>query len=276
MRKRSISVTAGTEPEFPSEDRQFVASLDRGLEILRAFRPDDAAGLSNRELSERTGLPASTLSRLTYTLLASGYLIYDKATGRYRMGVPVLSLGYACLAGLPFRTAAQSYMQNLADECGEGVQVALAGRAGHSVIYLACARARSVITLQMDVGSRVSLARSALGRAYFTGASPQERSEILNEMRERHTPDAFSTREQGLRAAMEDHAALGFCRSYGDVCEVVNAIAIPFQSSKQSDNGSLMAFGISGPSAHVTPDRLENDFGPRLLALTKTLGHAAP
>ena len=94
MRKR-VTDTASQGSEKSDGDRQFVTSLHRGLEILRAFRPADKAGLGNSELAERTGLPNSTVSRLTFTLLKSGYLVYDEGTGRYRMGVPVLSLGYA-------------------------------------------------------------------------------------------------------------------------------------------------------------------------------------
>jgi DNA-binding IclR family transcriptional regulator len=54
-------------------DRQFVNGLARGLEVLRAFRPDDGP-LGNHALAERTGLPRSTVSRLTYTLTSLGYL----------------------------------------------------------------------------------------------------------------------------------------------------------------------------------------------------------
>ena len=108
------------------------------------------------ELAERTGLPNSTVSRLTFTLLKSGYLVYDEGTGRYRMGVPVLSLGYACLAGMQVRETAQVYMQELADEAGDGVLVALGGRDDMAITYIAAARSEGVISLQLSVGSRIS------------------------------------------------------------------------------------------------------------------------
>ena len=43
-------------------------SLERGIEILRAFRPG-VDTLENGEISERTGLARSTVSRLTRTLV---------------------------------------------------------------------------------------------------------------------------------------------------------------------------------------------------------------
>ncbi|HRN98968.1 MAG TPA: helix-turn-helix domain-containing protein, partial [Flavobacterium sp.] len=75
--------------------------------------PADTA-LGNQELAERSGLPNSTVSRLTYTLSKLGYLVYLEETGKYRMGVPVLGLGYACLSGLKVREVAQPYLDALA------------------------------------------------------------------------------------------------------------------------------------------------------------------
>lgn len=273
MRKRSIPVSAGTDEDPLTGDRQFVAALNRGLEVLRAFRPEDQAGLSNRELSERTGLPNSTLSRLTYTLMHSGYLIYDQATGRYRMGAPVLSLGYACLSGLPFRTMAQTFMQNLANEAGEGVQLALGARVDYTLIYLATARTNSVVTLQLDVGSRVSLARSAMGRAYIAGTNVQERTEILEAMRIHHSPQTYALREAGLRQAFEDYATKGFCCDFGETFPSVNSVAVPLRGVGKTNR--LLSLGIGGPDTFVSAERLVKDLGPRLVMLAETLSLAA-
>ncbi len=273
MRKRSFSALAGTFEETVPDDRQFVTALNRGLEVLRAFRPEDQAGLSNRELSERTGLPNSTLSRLTYTLMHSGYLIYDQATGRYRMGAPVLSLGYACLSGQPFRTMAQTYMQDLANAAGEGVQLALGARVDFTLIYLATAHTKSVVALQLDVGTRVSLARSAMGRAYIAGTDVQERTEILDAMRAHHSPQDFAMREAGLRQAFEDYATLGFCCNFGETIPSVNFVAVPLRGSHR--NGRTLSFGLGGPATHVSAERLVDDLGPQLVELVETLSLAA-
>ena len=48
-------------------------SLERGIEILRAFRPGSEL-LGNGDLVERTGLSKATVSRLTQTLVGCGML----------------------------------------------------------------------------------------------------------------------------------------------------------------------------------------------------------
>lgn len=80
-------------------------SLERGLEILRAFRPGTDL-LGNGELAERTGLSAATVSRLTQTLVTSGFLEHDQRARAYRLAAPVLSLGHAMRAASPILRAA--------------------------------------------------------------------------------------------------------------------------------------------------------------------------
>ena len=266
MRKRTAD-TGAEQPENEfSGDRQFVTALHRGLEILRAFRPADISGLGNRELAERTGLPNSTVSRLTYTLLKLGYLTYDDGTGRYKMGVPVLSLGYACLGGMKIRETAQPFMQKLADECGDGVLVALGGRDDNSMTYIACARAaKGMISLQLNVGSRISLARSAMGRAYIAGTDEAERQQIMAQIEDRYGPEDWPRIRDEIFDAQEQIRTRGFYVSLGKWQSDVHAISVPYRS--MHGDTPMLAFNLGGPGYILPRERLINDLGPKLVEM---------
>jgi len=265
MRKR-MADTATAEGEDLSNDRQFVTALQRGLDILRAFRPADLDGLSNREIAERTGLPNSTISRLTYTLLKLGYLTYADGTGRYKVGLPALSLGYACLGGMKIREAALPHMQELADTCGDGVLVAMGGRDEHAMTYLAVARSsRAMISLQLNVGSRISLARSAMGRAYIAGCSAEERTRIMAMIEDRTDPANWPQLRDGIDEAVEQVATRGFYANLGEWQYDVNAIAVPYRSPH--GDTPMLAFNLGGPSYMLPGERLLEEFGPRLVEM---------
>ncbi len=269
MRKRASDPAVET-PEGEDGDRQFVTALHRGLDILRAFTPTDKAGLGNRGLAERTGLPNSTVSRLTYTLLKLGYLVYDEGTGRYRMGVPVLSLGYACLGGMRVRDTAQVHMQQLADDCGDGVLVALGGRDDMTMTYIAAARAKKgMISLQLDVGSRISLARSAMGRAYIATCPEAERALIMERIEERTDPADWPAIRDGIADAAEQIAKRGFYANVGQWQTHVNSVAVPYRSP-QGDT-PLLVFNLGGPAYVLGKERLEGDLGPKLLQMVNTV-----
>src|SRR6476659_9511252 len=83
-------------------DRSFVVALSRGLDVLRAFHPNDGL-LGNQEIAARTNLPKPTISRLTYTLTKLGYLTPVPRFEKYQLAPSAMSLGYAALANLGVR-----------------------------------------------------------------------------------------------------------------------------------------------------------------------------
>ena len=66
----------------------------------------------------RTGLPKSTVSRLTSTLVQLGYLIHREDQSRYEPSPTVLSLGYTFLANSRLRLMAAPAMREVARNTG--------------------------------------------------------------------------------------------------------------------------------------------------------------
>ena len=91
-----------------ADDRRFVTALARGLEVLSCFRSGEKL-LGNQDIAMRCGLPKSTVSRLTATLTALGYLLHVPQEGKYRLGTATLALGSAMLSGLDVRQLPVAY-----------------------------------------------------------------------------------------------------------------------------------------------------------------------
>src|SRR5690242_18072960 len=143
-------------------DRSFVVALSRGLDVLRAFRPNDGL-LGNQEIVERTGLPKPTVSRLTYTLTKLGYLTHVERLGKYQLAPATLALGYSALANMRIRQLARGAMQELADYTGGSV--ALGTRDRLDLIYVEHCRSKRGMMLRLSLGSRIPIATTAMGRA---------------------------------------------------------------------------------------------------------------
>lgn len=253
-------------------DRHFVTALARGLEVLACFRSGDTM-LGNGELAARCRLPKSTVSRLSQTLERLGYLRYVDKVAKYRLGSATLGLGSAVLSGLGIRQIARPMMQEIA-EFSEAV-VALGVRVGTGIIYVEVCRHKSAMMLSLDVGSRVPLATTAIGRAYFAVAPEDERLAISRQLRANDAA-GWLQRRRGLEASVEQHRKLGCCGSFGDWQSDINGIAIGFHPG-----GSLpaMAINCGGPSFALSRPFLLNEVRPRMVAvvrrLQETLGHVA-
>ncbi|HET9627021.1 MAG TPA: IclR family transcriptional regulator [Kofleriaceae bacterium] len=249
-----------------------MTALARGLEVLACFRSGDAL-LGNGELAARCRLPKSTVSRLAQTLERLGYLRYVEPVAKYRLGSATLGLGSAVLSGLGIRQIARPMMQEVAD-FSEAV-VALGVRVATGIIYVEVCRHASAMTLSLDVGSRVPVATTAIGRAYFATAGDGERADLARQLR---AADAagWPQHRRDLAAAVEQHKKLGCCGSFGDWQSDINGIAIGFQPG-----GSLpaMAINCGGPSFSLSRAFLLAEVRPRLSnvvrRLQETLGHTS-
>ena len=249
-------------------DRQFVTALARGLEVLRAFRPGES-DLSNQEISERTGLSKPTVSRLTHTLVELGYLTQSRASGRYQLGPGVLALGYAMIAGVEMRERARPLMEELAVTAD--ATVAFGERDRLSVVYLDCCRGRQTVALSLNVGSRIPLGTTAMGRAIMARLPEGEREYLLRALRERD-PDTFPRVERGVERAIRDLERQGFVTSFGDWRPDVNAIGVPVQSLNRE-----RVFGLicGGPSFTASAEYLSEKVGPRLVKIAADLSAPA-
>ena len=248
-------------------DRHFVTALARGLEVLSAFRSRDRM-LGNQELARRCGLPKSTISRLTYTLTKQGYLEHaddGHGNGGYRLGSAVLALGSTMLARMDVRQLARPLMQELADRTQAMVSLGMRDRL--SMIYVENCRSESALTLSLDVGSRIPVATTAMGRAYLARCSETQRAALMDRIRDRD-PKGWPQVRDGIERALAEYRELGVCTSFGQWQKDVNAIAIAFHAP---GGRSLMAINCGGPGFSLSPDYLLQQVRPQMVTLAHRL-----
>lgn len=248
------------------KDRNFVTALARGLDVLRCFRPNEVE-LTNTDISERTGLPKPTVSRLTYTLCKLEYLVADPRTGAYRLGAGVLQLGFGVLAGMEIASRASEVMRELGSGPNSYITVALGERTRDEVIYLAVQSSVEDVALTMHVGSRLPLFFSAIGRAILIGMEEEDRETAFAQAN-RFDPEGDAARRASFEDAQAEFAANGYCSAYGDWRADVNGIAVPVYSL----NGSrIYGLNVGGPSFHVKRKQLETHYAKRLIEAGRLL-----
>jgi DNA-binding IclR family transcriptional regulator len=250
----------------PAEDRHFVTALARGLEVLSCFRSGSVLG--NQELATRCGLPKSTVSRLTATLTRLGYLIQIADSGKFRLGTATLSLGGAMLSKLDVRQVAGPWMEELAAQCK--VEVALGARDRLSMVYVEASHgARSPAAL-LDVGARIPVATTAMGRAWLSAIDAPEREEFLERVRRRDAA-AWPDVRRGIERSLHEHRTLGVTCSFGEWQPDVNGIAC---AVRPGDGLPPMAISCGGPAARLSPRHLLAEVRPRLIALVARIEDA--
>lgn len=256
------------EPQAPEEgDRQFVTALARGLDILACFTSGDRY-LSNQEIASRTALARPTVSRLTYTLMKTGFLLRSGESGEYRIGPKALQLGFSTLAATDVTERFIDQMSELCNGPNSYITVALAERSGTRAVYLVVRRSRQAVTLSIDIGARLPLFYSSIGRAILAGLEEKERNSVLQKAIAEF-PGQQDRLEKSLWQAVEDYRRYGYCTSFGAWKPEINAIAAPVRSL---DGTSIYGVNVGGPSFLISPEELHEDYGERLRDAVTTLG----
>jgi DNA-binding IclR family transcriptional regulator len=150
--------------------------------------------------------------------------------------------------------------------------VSLGARDGLWMIYVEHCRGPAALTLSMDVGARIPLATSAIGRAWLAAIGPDERREVMAQV-QAHDAAAWPKLRAGIERAVKDHAKLGVTCSFGDWQKDVHGIARAFQPG-----GGLppMAISCGGAGSSLSREFLLAEVRPRLIELTQRVEATLP
>ena len=232
-------------------------SLERGIEILRCFKPGMNL-LGNSEIAERTGLPPSTISRLTQTLVLSGFLEHDKEKSAYRLAPTVLSLGHAYKTSSVELRLIEPLMRKASEKLKLNVGLSVADR--HEMVYLESIRYTKNIALRtVAAGQRVPIERTSLGRAWIASLDPKRRASLLLELKNSEIKN-WGQIEREILVAIESMQNKGYCLATW--LPEISAIS----TSIQLLNGKHAALNLSTPAESQLHGLLEN-YVPTLFEL---------
>ncbi|MDN3922228.1 IclR family transcriptional regulator [Roseateles violae] len=255
-RTRQPASAAASEPA--AQDRRFVTALARGLELLRCFRPQDR-WLAHQELVRRSGLPHATVSRLSFTLASLGYLRHRAASGEYALSPAVLALGFSVLTNFEIGRIARPLMERLAERTQSAVSLGVRHEA--SMVYVAHCRSTARLILGLDVGTRLPLAETAMGRALWCSATPGLRA-LVGEKLQAQDPARWPQRLAGLQRAEADYARRGYAGSESEWESEIAAIGVGIDIG---DGREPLALTIGGPAARLQGALLHEEFAPLLV-----------
>ena len=257
---QTINQFMESTPDSTAKDGT-VRVLARGLRILKAFAPRND-WLSNSEIAGIALLPKPTVSRITAALTSMGYLTYAYTTGCYRLAPPVLALGYMARVNLGIPAIARPLMQALANE--QNAVVVLAEHDGMAMVCdEVCHSERSIVSLRVHRGSRLTLPFSAAGRAYM-GSLPRAKREALCEEIARRFPKEWPKVRKGIKQAAVEIAERGFCVTMELLERGVNGVGVPIDLPNAQGRYVL---GCAAPAFHFPREHLDKVIGPAMLVI---------
>lgn len=151
-------------------------TVERTLSILELVAHSEH-GLSNSEISRRLKIPKSSASYILRILEGRGYLLRENSTGKYRLGLKMMSLTRDMLTHIDVREIAKPIMEQFVKRTNLSAHLAVLdnGRA----VYVEKVEALSFVKMDIWVGHRLPVHSTAIGKVLVAERTDDEISEIL-------------------------------------------------------------------------------------------------
>lgn len=183
-------------------------SLERGMRLLRAFL-GGATHLTNAELAERCELPRPTVSRLTRSLVDSGFLEFDAEQSVYRLASVFMSLSASYHQSHTEFASVFPLLRETAKR--ESINVGLLVRDGVHMVYLASFReGRGPIRRVVNTGSRIPIENYASGHALIATMLPAARTKLLDQLAKMHGT-GWPSLHKHIKQSILQYKRLGYC-----------------------------------------------------------------
>jgi DNA-binding IclR family transcriptional regulator len=236
-----------------------VAAVSRALAVMDELAV--AGELGTNELARRTGVNASTVSRVLATLAARGYV--DQApTGRYRLGVRLVQLGNAVVDRLDLRELAQPVLRELVAAVGETATLSVPGE--REAITVDFVRSPSSVQGVAQVGRPSVAHATATGKVMLAFGHATLPPGPLRRYTSRTIADP-----RVLARVVEKVRGAGWADAVGEREEDLAALAAPVRGSR----GELAAIlGIQGPVSRLDAEARRAALEP-ILAAALQLSH---
>lgn len=245
-----------TQTTQETDNRYYVGALGRGLRILEAFT-DAAPTLSLTEISLAVGLDKSTVFRSVHTMETLGYLIRDPQTKRYRPGLNVLRLGFAALNGLGLRQIAQPYLEALSARSEETTNMTV--RVGPEVVYVARYRTRQIVSINLELGSRLPVYCTSMGKAHLIDMSRDVLRNLLGEGPYPALGPNTITNLDALEQELHLVRQRGYAVNDEELAAGLRSVAAPI---RDSEGAIAAAINISVPCVRMSREELEKKLAP--------------
>lgn len=200
-------------------------SIEKALEILRAFTPDNRP-LRTVEISRRLGMNKATVNRILLIMKNRGFVTQDPTTRRYRLGPSTALLGRAVKQSLNGRLVAlaKPYLDDLRDKVGETVHLEIL--AGEQIFLVYSAKGLRQVSVTPRVGYQMAINANAGAKAIMAFSSEAVIEKMLAGSLNKFTTKTVTNPEK-IRREYEEIRTIGFAYDKEEYDEDVYAVAAP-------------------------------------------------
>ncbi|WP_209124935.1 IclR family transcriptional regulator [Alkalihalobacillus sp. BA299] len=222
--------------------------IRKSITLLMTIKPNEQKEeWSATEISRQLNLPVQTVHRLLTSLSEYGFVLQNKETKKFKLGLALMELGLSIINNLSVRNIALPVMERLATKTKESVYLTIAE--GTDGIFIDCIDSPQLLKIVEPIGMRIPLCVGASKKVILANLNPKESQQVMRELRDLKKIDNFNQLETDLKRIREQ----GFAVSYGETTEGTVSVAAPIFSWEDEVIASI---SVAGPESRFKETRL--------------------
>jgi IclR family pca regulon transcriptional regulator len=210
-----------------SGDPNFMASLARGLAVIRGFSREKRS-MTIAQLSHKTGIPRAAVRRCLYTLERLGYVASEDGRN-FALRPKLLGLGHAYLSSTPLVVTAQPFLDRVSDAVNESCSLAILD--GVDILYVARSVSSRIISVALNVGSRLPAHCTSIGLVLLAHLPPAELKDHLARVDLKRYTERTITSRAALLEALEEVRGQDYAVADNMMEIGVRSIAVPVRDA---------------------------------------------
>jgi DNA-binding IclR family transcriptional regulator len=203
--------------------------------------------LTGSEVAALLKRPKSTVYRTLNAIASAGFLDHDRATGHYRLGIRLASLGEIARQSTSLQRLAHAALTRVTGATGEMSTIMV--RTGKHGINIEVVESRQVLMLPGLVGTPQPLHASAGGKAILAAEDDETVTKMYTWPLERFTRSTITDRKRFL-AELGQVRRIGYGTSWGEhAADIVGAGA----AVRDHRGDVIAAMTVGCPETRATP-----------------------
>lgn len=234
---------------------KLIQSVERALSILELYNQKNNE-MSIKEISERMSLSKSTVHGLIKTLESKKYLIQNHDNQKYKLGLKVFELGILVSNNLNLKQIGSPYMISAFEKLEETLH--LVAFDGNEAIYIDKAEGNNALRIYSQIGKRVPLYCTGVGKVILAHLLESEVEDILNNTKLKAFTNKTKTNKTEIMEELPKIKQDGYAIDDEEIELGLQCIAAPIFDHSGKVVGSI---STSVPKARLTDKKVDESIG---------------
>ena len=228
-----------------------IQSVERALKLIDLIATKED-GMTLTQLSNKIDLPKSTVHGLLNTLREYNYVTQDDDSANYKLGIRLFELGSYVSRSFDIKDAALPVMKRLNQQFGETVH--LGAEDNGEVLYLEKVAPDSLISIMSEVGLRLPMHCSGLGKVLLAQKSDSELKRFIAQKGLPTITKRTIVTQSKLKEELKKILEQGYAIDDGEIMEGLKCVAAPI---RDGNDKVRYAISVSGQVKDMYGKRLD-------------------